>query len=214
VEFLHTVVDFLLHLDVHLNELIAAYGLWTYGILFAIIFSETGLVVAPFLPGDSLLFAAGAISATGGLDPFWLFMALSAAAIAGNTTNYWIGYLVGPTLQQKRTIRWINMAYLEKARRFFEQYGAKTIVFARFLPIIRTFAPFVAGIASMKYGRFMTYNIAAGIAWVGLFVWGGYLFGNIPVIKNNFSLVIAAIIVVSTIPAVVEYLKHRRERKK
>jgi membrane-associated protein len=210
VEFLHSVVDFLLHLDVHLNELISAYGVWTYAILFVVIFSETGLVVAPFLPGDSLLFAAGAITAVGGLDPFWLFIILSIAAVAGNTVNYWIGYFVGPTLQRKQKLRWVNMAYLEKAHRFFEQYGAKTIVFARFLPIIRTFAPFVAGIGSMQYGRFMTYNIIAGVAWVGVFVWGGYLFGNIRFIKDNFSLVIAAIIVISTIPAVVEYLRHRK----
>jgi membrane-associated protein len=212
VEFLHSVADFLLHLDVHLNELIAAYGNWTYAILFVVIFSETGLVVAPFLPGDSLLFAAGAITAVGGLDPLYLFVILSIAAIAGNTVNYWIGYFVGPKLQRQKKLRWVNMKYLEKARQFFEQYGAKTIVLARFLPIIRTFAPFVAGIGSMKYSRFMTYNVIAGVAWVGLFVWGGYLFGNIPLIKSNFSLVIGAIIIISTIPAVVEYFRQRKSK--
>ncbi len=211
MDFLQSLVDVVLHLDVHINDLIVAYGGWTYAILFAVIFSETGLVVTPFLPGDSLLFAAGALAATGSIDPFWLFVSLSAAAILGNTLNYWLGYYIGPGILRKENVRFLNKAYLERARLFYEKRGGMTIVIARFLPILRTFAPFVAGIGVMRYTRFMAYNVAAGIAWVGLFVFAGYFFGTIPSVKNNFSLVIAAIIVISTLPAIYGYLKHRRE---
>jgi membrane-associated protein len=210
MELLHSIADFLLHIDVHIGELISAYGMWTYAILFVIIFSETGLVVAPFLPGDSLLFAVGAFAASGSLDSMWLFISLSVAAILGNTANYWIGYAVGPSVLSNKNSRFLNREYLEKTHSFYEKHGAKTIVIARFLPIIRTFAPFVAGIGFMKYGRFMTYNIAAGIAWVGIFVFGGYYFGNIPSVKNNFTLVIGAIIVISFLPAVIEFIRQRR----
>ncbi|MGA9365433.1 MAG: DedA family protein [Bacteroidota bacterium] len=211
MEFIEQFIDFVLHIDVHLNELILTYGAWTYAILFLIIFSETGFVITPFLPGDSLLFAAGAFAAIGSLSSPWLIVVLSSAAIVGNIVNYWIGYLVGPGILQKN-VRFLNKQYLERTHKFYEKHGGKTIVIARFIPIIRTFAPFVAGIGYMTYGRFMFYNIVAGIAWVAFFVLGGYYFGNIPVVKNNFGLVIVAIIVISTIPAVVEFLRHRHSR--
>ena len=212
MEFIKEVIDFVLHIDVHLNELIVTYGMWTYAILFLIIFSETGFVVTPFLPGDSLLFAAGALAATTSLNPLGLFVSLSAAAILGNVVNYWIGYHVGPGILQKKNVRFLNKEYLERTHKFFEKHGGKTIVIARFVPIIRTFAPFVAGIGYMTYGRFMLYNVVAGIAWVGIFVFGGYYFGNIPTVKNNFTLVIVAIIVISTLPAIVEFLRLRFRR--
>lgn len=202
-------IDFIIHIDVHLNELIVAYGSWTYAILFAIIFSETGLVVTPFLPGDSLLFAAGAFAASGSLDAPWLFILLSAAAILGNTANYWIGYLVGPSILKREKVRFLNREYLERTHRFFEKHGGKTIVIARFLPILRTFAPFVAGVGFMTYSRFMLFNAVAGIAWVGIFVYGGYLFGNLPAVRNNFTLVIGAIVVVSMLPSLIELLRRR-----
>ena len=209
MEFVKEAFDFILHLDVHLNELIVAYGVWTYAILFAIIFSETGLVVAPFLPGDSLLFAVGALAATGSLQVVWVFILLSLAAIVGNVTNYWIGNFVGPNVLQKANTRFINKEYLDRTRIFFEKHGGKTIVIARFLPVIRTFAPFVAGIGFMTYGTFMLYTVVAGIGWVGMFVFGGYYFGNIPVVKNNFTIVIAGIILVSMVPPIFEYFRHR-----
>jgi membrane-associated protein len=209
MELLKSIADFVLHIDVHLTELILAYGLWTYAILFIIIFSETGLVVAPFLPGDSLLFAAGALSAIGSMDPLWLFVLLSAAAIAGNSVNYAIGHYLGPRILRDGKVRFLNKEYLERAHKFYEQHGGKTIVFARFIPILRTFAPFVAGVGFMAYTRFMVYNIVAGIAWVGLFIFGGYFFGNLPAVKSNFTLVIGAIIVISLIPAVIEFFRHR-----
>jgi len=213
LEFLEQFIDFVLHIDVHLNELILTYGAWTYAILFFIIFSETGFVVTPFLPGDSLLFAAGAFAATGSLSSPWLIVVLSTAAIVGNIVNYWIGYFVGPGVLQKK-VRFLNKEYLERTHKFYEKHGGKTIVIARFIPIIRTFAPFVAGIGYMTYGRFMLYNVVAAIAWVAFFVFGGYYFGNIPVVKNNFTLVIVAIIVISTIPALVEFLRHRVRRSR
>jgi membrane-associated protein len=211
LEFLEQFIDFVLHIDVHLNELIIAYGAWTYAILFFIIFSETGFVVTPFLPGDSLLFAAGAFAATGSLSSPWLIVVLSTAAIVGNIVNYSIGYLVGPGILQKK-VRFLNREYLERTHRFYEKHGGKTIVIARFIPIIRTFAPFVAGIGYMTYGRFMLYNVVAGIAWVAFFVIGGYYFGNIAFVRNNFGLVVVAIIIISTLPAVAEFLRHRYSR--
>jgi membrane-associated protein len=210
MELIKALIDILLHLDKHLDLVIRNYGFWTYGIFFLIIFLETGLVVTPFLPGDSLLFAAGAFAALGSLDTKWLIMLLSIAAIAGDTLNYWIGYIVGPKVFSKEKSRFLNKDYLYRTHQFYERYGGKTIILARFIPIIRTFAPFVAGIGSMTYGRFIAYNIVGGIAWVAIFVLGGYFFGNIPSIKENFSLVIAAIIFLSILPGIIEFLRHRK----
>jgi membrane-associated protein len=211
MEFLTAAIEFFLHLDKYLGGIIQNYGAWTYLILFTIVFCETGLVVAPFLPGDSLLFAAGAFAATGVLNPLWLFLLLSTAAIAGDTVNYWIGYYVGPGILQKKKIRFIKKEYLDRTHRFYEKYGSQTIVIARFVPIIRTFAPFVAGIGFMPYRRFSIYNIAGGIAWVAIFIFGGYYFGNLPVVKNNFSIVIVAIIVISVLPAIIGFLQQRKK---
>ncbi len=209
MELLKALFEILMHLDKHLDLLIRNYGVWTYGILFVIIFLETGLVVTPFLPGDSLLFAGGTFVALGSLDARWLVISLSIAAIAGDTVNYWIGYTVGPKVFSKEKSRFLNKEYLYRTHRFYEKYGGKTIILARFIPIIRTFAPFVAGIGSMTYRRFILYNISGGIAWVVIFVLGGYLFGNIPVVKQNFSLVIFAIIILSILPGIIEFLRHR-----
>ena len=209
MELIKAFIDILLHLDKHLDLVIRNYGFWTYGIFFLIIFLETGLVVTPFLPGDSLLFAAGAFAALGSLDAKWLIVLLSIAAIAGDTLNYWIGYIVGPKVFSKEKSRFLNKDYLYRTHQFYERYGGKTIILARFIPIIRTFAPFVAGIGSMTYGRFIAYNIVGGIAWVAIFVLGGYFFGNIPSVKQNFSLVIAAIIFLSILPGIIEFLRHR-----
>lgn len=209
MEFANTIVDVIVHLDKYLDLLIRDYGIWTHAILFLIIFCETGLVVTPFLPGDSLLFAAGTLAAGSSLHVGWLFGLLSVSAIAGNTLNYWIGYYVGPKVFHKKEVRFLNKSYLERTHKFYEKHGGKTIVIARFIPIIRTFAPFVAGIGFMTYWRFMFYNISAGIAWVGIFLFGGYFFGNIPVIKRNFTLVILAIIVISVLPGIIEFLRHK-----
>jgi membrane-associated protein len=213
MEFLSRLFDFVLHLDKHLNSLIQAYGLWTYLVLFGIIFLETGLVVTPFLPGDSLLFAAGTFASAKALNALWLFLLLSAAAILGDTANYWIGHFLGPRVFHQEKSRFFKKEYLDRTHRFYEKYGAETIIIARFVPIIRTFAPFVAGIGRMSYWRFISYNVIGGIGWVALFVFGGYFFGNIPFIKRNFGLVIIAIIVISVIPAFVEVLRHRRESR-
>jgi membrane-associated protein len=209
MELIKALVEILMHLDTHLDLVIRSYGIWTYGILFLIIFLETGLVVTPFLPGDSLLFAGGTFAALGSLDAKWLVISLSIAAIAGDTVNYWIGYAVGPKVFTKEKSRFLNKEHLYRTHRFYEKYGGKTIILARFIPIIRTFAPFVAGIGSMTYRRFIIYNVSGGIAWVVMFVLGGYLFGNIPVVKQNFSLVIFAIIFLSILPGIIEFLRHR-----
>jgi membrane-associated protein len=209
MELIEALFEILMHLDKHLDLLIRNYGVWTYGILFLIIFLETGLVVTPFLPGDSLLFAGGTFVALGSLDARWLVISLSIAAIAGDTVNYWIGYTIGPKVFSKEKSRFLNKEYLYRTHRFYEKYGGKTIILARFIPIIRTFAPFVAGIGSMTYRRFVIYNISGGIAWVVIFVLGGYLFGNIPVVRQNFSLVIFAIIILSVLPGIIEFLRHR-----
>ena len=209
MELLKALFEILMHLDKYLDLLIRNYGIWTYGILFFIIFLETGFVVTPFLPGDSLLFAGGTFAALGSLDARWLIISLSIAAIAGDTVNYWIGYMVGPKVFNKEKSRFLNKEYLYRTHRFYEKYGGKTIILARFIPIIRTFAPFVAGIGSMTYRRFILYNISGGIAWVVIFVLGGYLFGNIPVVKQNFSLAIFVIIILSILPAIIEFLRHR-----
>ena len=210
MEFIKGLIDILLHLDVHLDLVIRNYGFWTYGILFLIIFLETGLVVTPFLPGDSLLFAAGTFAALGSLDVVWIIILLSIAAIAGDTVNYWIGHASGPKVFTKEKSRLFNKEYLHRTHQFYEKYGGKTIIIARFVPIVRTFAPFVAGIGSMTYGRFIAYNVVGGIGWVVILVFGGYFFGNIPFIKNNFSLAIAAIIIISILPGIIEFLRHRK----
>jgi membrane-associated protein len=211
MELIKALVEILMHLDTHLDLVIRSYGTWTYGILFLIIFLETGLVVTPFLPGDSLLFAGGTFAALGSLDAKWLVVFLSIAAIAGDTVNYWIGHAVGPKVFTKEKSRFLNKEYLYRTHRFYEKYGGKTIILARFIPIIRTFAPFVAGIGSMTYRRFIVYNVSGGIAWVVMFVLGGYFFGNIPVVKQNFSLVIFAIIFLSILPGIIEFLRHQRD---
>lgn len=201
-------VDLFLHLDKHLSAVIADYGVATYAILFLIIFCETGLVVTPILPGDSLLFAAGALTAGSPLKIEILIPLLIAAAIVGDAVNYAIGKRLGPRVLE-RDGRFLKKEYLEKTQRFYEKYGGKTIVFARFVPIIRTFAPFLAGVGGMSYRRFFLYNVVGAVVWVGMFVLGGYWFGNIPLVKDNFTLVVLAIIFVSILPALVEYLKVR-----
>ncbi len=210
MELIEYFIDLILHLDTHLVEIVSQYGVWTYAILFAIIFAETGLVVTPILPGDSLLFAVGTIAATGALDPFLVFVLLSIAAILGDTVNYWVGYVVGPRVFAGETSRWMNRKHLERTHDFYERYGGKTIIIARFVPIVRTFAPFVAGIGRMTYWRFLLYNVVGGIVWIGIFVYAGYFFGNIPMVKRNFTLVIFGIILVSVLPAVIEYLRATR----
>jgi membrane-associated protein len=209
MELLKTLIDIFLHIDRHLSEIIQHYGLWTYLIMFTIIFLETGLVVTPFLPGDSLLFAAGTFAALGALDMMWLFVLLSIAAISGDTVNYWIGAYVGPKVFHKEKVRFLNKEYLDRTHQFYEKYGGKTIIIARFIPIIRTFAPFVAGIGSMTYWRFISYNVIGGVAWIVICTLAGYFFGNLPIVKENFSLVILAIIIISILPGIVEYMRHR-----
>jgi membrane-associated protein len=209
MDIIKTLIDFVLHLDTHLVTLTASYGVWTYAILCLIVFCETGLVVTPFLPGDSLLFASGALAAMGALKPWWLILILSAAAVVGDTLNYWIGYYTGPKVFLKEKSRFFNRDHLIRTHKFYEKYGGKTIIIARFIPIIRTFAPFVAGIGTMSYRRFVAYNVIGGVLWVLIFILGGYFFGNIPVVKRNFTLVIMAIIVISVMPPAVEYLRHR-----
>ncbi|HZM90688.1 MAG TPA: DedA family protein [Blastocatellia bacterium] len=212
MEFISKLIDIFLHLDTHLNEVIGEYGVWTYLILFLIVFCETGLVVTPILPGDSLLFAAGAFAALGSLNVIWLFVLLSIAAIAGDTINYWVGHWVGPKLFSRENVRFLNKKHLERTHAFYERYGGKTIIIARFVPIVRTFAPFVAGIGSMSYGRFITYNVIGGIAWVAICVFAGYFFGNLEIVKKNFSLVIIAIVLISVLPMVVEFIRNRVAR--
>ncbi|HEY0305547.1 MAG TPA: DedA family protein [Longimicrobiales bacterium] len=205
-------IDFILHIDEHLTTIIARYGTWTYAILFAIIFVETGLVVMPFLPGDSLLFAAGAFASKGALNPVVLTLLLSVAAILGDTVNYWIGRYFGPRVFTENR-RFLNKRHLDRAQEFYERHGGKAIVFARFVPIVRTFAPFVAGVGAMNYGRFLFYNVTGGVVWITLFVWAGYFFGNIPAVEKNFELVIFAIIGLSVVPMVIEYWKERKRSR-
>jgi membrane-associated protein len=209
MDFIRTAIDFFLHLDKHLAEIIAEYGVWTNLILFLIVFAETGLVVTPFLPGDSLLFAAGTFAALGSLDPALLILLLSAAAILGDTVNYWVGAYIGPRAFSGE-IRWLRKEYLDRTHAFYEKHGGKTIILARFIPIIRTFAPFVAGVGTMTYSRFLLYNVVGGIVWVSLFVLAGYYFGNLPAVRQNFTYVILAIIALSVMPIVVEFLRARR----
>ena len=211
MEVLQTLIDYVLHVDDHLTTIVQSYGGWTYGILFLIIFLETGLVVTPFLPGDSLLFATGALAARGDLGVVGLFFLLCVAAITGDSLNYWIGSKVGERAFDGR-FRFLKREHLERTQHFFAKYGGKTIVLARFIPIVRTYAPFVAGAGRMDYQRFLMFNVTGGIAWIAIFLFGGFFFGNIPFVQENFGLVVIAIIVLSVVPAVIEYLQHRRAR--
>ena len=207
------IIDIALHLDKYLSAIIQQYGAWTYVILFVVIFIETGFVVMPFLPGDSLLFAAGTFAALKSLNIVWLIALLAAAAVIGDTVNYWVGHFLGPKVFHREKSRVFKKEYLDRTHAFFEKYGGKTIIIARFVPIVRSFAPLVAGIGRMSYGRFIAYNVVGGIGWVLLLTGAGFFFGNIPVVRKNFSLVILAIIIISTIPAVTEALRHRRKKK-
>jgi membrane-associated protein len=203
-------IDLFLHLDKHLSAVITQYGLGTYGLLFFVIFMETGFVVTPFLPGDSLIFAAGTFAALGSLNVWLIFLLLALAAVVGDTANYWIGHFLGDRAYQ---IKWIKKEYLDRTHGFFEKYGVKTIFLARFVPIVRTFAPFVAGIGRMSYRDFFSYNVFGGITWVALFTFTGYFFGNIPFIRDHFSLVVIAIVLISLVPMVVEAVKVKRGSK-
>ncbi len=210
MEFLNNLLDFILHIDVHLLELCNQYGVWVYAILFLIVFCETGLVVTPFLPGDSLLFAVGALSATGALDLAVLFVWLPAAAFLGDNANYWIGHTIGPKIFSREGARILNRAYLDRTAGFYARHGGKTVVIARFMPIIRTFAPFVAGIGRMHYARFLAYSVFGTSLWMLSFLGAGYFFGNIPVVKQHFTLVVLAIVALSFMPGFIQYLRHRR----
>jgi membrane-associated protein len=209
------VVDIFLHLDVHLNEWAGALGVWLYVVLFLIVFCETGLVVTPFLPGDSLLFAVGALLSVPGtpLSPAAMAVLLCVAAVLGDAVNYTIGFRVGPRVFTSETSWLLNKEHLVRTQRFYEKYGGKTIVLARFMPIVRTFAPFVAGIGCMNYSRFALFNVTGGITWVCTFLFAGYFFGTVPVVKRNFHLVIVAIIILSVLPPIIEYLRTRRESR-
>ena len=211
MEWIAQFVEFVLHLDQHLVALVHDYGAWTYAILCLIIFCETGLVVTPFLPGDSLLFAVGAVAATGALDPQTVCLLLALAAITGDNVNYAAGYWIGPVVFSREDSWLLNKQHLVRTHRFYEKYGAKAIIFARYVPIVRTFAPFVAGIGRMRYLRFLTYSVAGGATWIVLLVSAGYFFGNIPIVKNNFAIVILAIIAISVMPMVIEYWRSRSE---
>ena len=211
MEFISYLIDLFLHLDKHLSQIIQNYGVWTYLLLFLVIFLETGFVVTPFLPGDSLLFAAGTFASPAlgsSLNIFLLWTLLCTAAILGDTVNYWIGHFIGPKAFTGE-VRFLKKEYLDRTHEFYEKHGGKTIIIARFIPIIRTFAPFVAGIGAMNYGRFITYNVVGGIVWVTIFTFGGYYFGNLPFVKENFSLVVIAIIFISVVPMIFEFIKQR-----
>lgn len=211
MDLLRHFIDFFLHLDRHLSQVISEYGVWTHLILFLIVFCETGLVVTPFLPGDSLLFAAGTFAALGALDVHLVIVLLIIAAIVGDTVNYWVGAYIGPRAFGGN-VRFLRKEYLDRTHAFYEKHGGKTIILARFVPIIRTFAPFVAGVGAMSYPKFLTYNVVGAVLWVGLFVLGGYFFGNIPTVRQNFTLVILAIILISVLPIVIEAVRSWRSR--
>jgi membrane-associated protein len=216
MEFLKSIVDLFLHLDEYLSIVIQNYGGWTYALLFVVIFIETGLVVTPFLPGDSLLFAAGTFAALGSLNIYFMWGLLFVAAVLGDTVNYWIGHKLGLAIfdtQNRFLKKVLKREYLEKTEAFYAKHGGKTIVLARFVPIVRTFAPFVAGVGTMEYGRFISYNVIGGFLWVTLFLFMGNFFGNIPFVKANFELVIIGIILVSVVPMFIEYWKARNEKK-
>jgi membrane-associated protein len=203
-------MDVVLHLDQHLQALVASHGAWIYLILFLIVFCETGLVVTPFLPGDSLLFVAGTVAAAGGMDIHLLVLLLIIAAVLGDAVNYGVGHYVGPRIFSHSESRWLNPKHLQRAHDFYEKYGGKTIIIARFVPIIRTYAPFVAGAASMTYAKFALFNVSGAVLWVTSLGYAGYFFGNLPVIKNNLTLVIIGIIILSILPGVIEILRHRK----
>lgn len=209
MEFLTGFMDIILHLDKHLDSIIRSYGIWTHLLLFVIIFCETGLVVTPILPGDSLLFAAGIFACRGSLDLAGLMLSLSVAAVLGDTVNYWIGSAVGPRVFHKEGGRLLNKEHLKRTHEFYEKYGGKTIIIARFVPIVRTFAPFVAGIGSMTYSHFISYNVVGGVGWIAILVLAGYFFGEIPIVSQNFSLVILAIIIISILPGVIEFARQK-----
>jgi membrane-associated protein len=213
MNLLHQILDIFLHLDKHLTEVTQQYGALTYALLFAIIFCETGLVILPFLPGDSLLFAAGALGALGTLHPWALVVLLCIAAILGDAVNYSIGHFLGPKLKAEGKLPFIKQEYLDRTHKFYEKYGKSTIILARFVPIVRTFAPFLAGVGSMSYTQFAAYNIIGGVLWVNLFTWAGYFFGNIEFVRKNFGMVIIAIMIISVVPLVIEFIKFRQESK-
>lgn len=212
VELISYFLDLVLHLDHHLADLTREYGLWIYAILFLIIFCETGLVVTPFLPGDSLLFVTGTLAGAGMLDGTALVIGLTTAAILGNTTNYWIGRYVGPAVFRREQSRFFKREYLDRTQRFYDKHGGKTIVITRFMPIVRTFAPFVAGIGRMPHLKFQAYNVGGGLLWVGSLVLAGIVFGDTPFVKNNLSAVIFGIIFLSILPGIIEYIRHRQPR--
>ncbi len=212
MEFIKHVFDIVLHLDKYLSAIIQQYGAWTYGILFATIFCETGFVVTPFLPGDSLLFAAGSFAAIGAFNPILLFVILASASICGDSVNYWIGRKIGARILAKGNSKILKKQYIDKTRQFYEKYGGKTVIIARFVPIVRTFAPFLAGVGVMNYPRFLSFCVVGAGLWVGAFVFAGYLFGNLPFVKNNFTLVVFAIIFISILPGIIEYLRSRRKK--
>lgn len=209
LDFLARAVDLFVHLDVHLNAIIQTYGTFTYAILFLVVFCETGLVVTPFLPGDSLLFAAGTFAAQGSLDIATLAVLLIVAPFFGDNVNYWIGRKVGPRVFHRDNVRFLNRKHLDRTHAFYEKHGPKAVIIARFIPIVRTFAPFVAGIGKMGYWRFIGFSFVGSILWVGIFCLGGYFFGNIPIVKANFTIVIFVIILISISPGIIEYLRHR-----
>ena len=209
---LTTLIDLVLHLDTHLMTLVQDYGVWVYAILFAIIFAETGLVFAPFLPGDSLLFVAGALCGLDALQLHWLMPLLMLAAFSGDNTNYWVGRLIGMRVFQRFEGRLLKREHLDKTHSFYEKHGGKTILFARFMPIIRTFAPFVAGIALMRYRLFVLYSAAGSIGWIGSLTLAGFFFGNIPVVKNNLTLIILGVIFLSFLPAMIQYVQHKNSK--
>jgi membrane-associated protein len=204
-------INFILHFEQHLRDFIFHYHGWIYALLFLIIFAETGFVVTPFLPGDSLLFTVGMLAAEGLLDHYLAFGLLMTAAVAGDNVNYWIGRYVGPAVFKSENSRLLNRKHLERAHAFYEKYGGKAIILARFVPIVRTFSPFVAGIATMHYPRFLTFCVTGGLLWMGIFIFGGYYFGSLPIVKQNFKLMILAIIILSVMPIVYEWLKARRK---
>ncbi|MBA4107090.1 MAG: DedA family protein [Pirellula sp.] len=213
MEYISHFVDLFLHLDKHLGELVKEYGTWTYLVLFIIVFCETGLVVTPILPGDSLLFAAGAIAALGSLNPHLLVVLLTIAAVLGDAVNYQIGRYIGPAVFKKEDSRFFKRAHLEKTHAFYERYGGKTIIIARFVPIVRTFAPFIAGVGQMSYKQFALYNVVGAILWVVIGVYAGYWFGQRKIVQENFSLIIIAIVFISLLPAVFEFWRAKRQKK-
>lgn len=212
MELIAQLVDIFLHLDRYLGTFLNDYGLWVYALLFVIIFAETGFVVTPFLPGDSLLFVAGTLAAGSGLDVQWLIPLLIAASFGGDNTNYWIGHHLGPRVFRHTDSRLLNREYLDRTRDFYNRHGGKTILLARFLPILRTFAPFVAGVGHMPYSRFLAFSFAGSLLWIGLFVLAGYFFGHLPVVRKNLTLVMLVIIIISILPGAIAWLRHRFSR--